>query len=686
MDNFKSDNKKKMIEKEWADLNGKLKKHNYLYHGLDQPEISDLEYDTIKLRLISLEKEYSFLENSKSILNKVGFQPSSNFKKVKHKLPMLSLSNAFNEHDVFEFINKIKRYLNLSEEQEIEIFSEPKIDGLSISLRYINGLFQQAITRGDGEFGEDVTENVRMVGNIPKSLKNNYPSELEVRGEIFMEKSDFKTLNELNISIGEKVFSNPRNAAAGSIRQKDSNITKGRNLKFFAYAIGISSSEIAKNQSELLHILKVLGFKTNELSKKIRNLKELYENFNNIEMLRANLDYDIDGVVHKVNDFKLQARLGNISNSPRWAIAQKLASEKAQTRIIAIDVQVGRTGAITPVARLSQVTVGGVEVSNATLHNEDEIKRKDIRVGDYVIIERAGDVIPHILEVIKEKRNDSSQKYVFPKECPSCKEPLIKPENDAVIRCANENNCERQLIEKIKHFISRDAMNIDGLGEKQIESFFKKGILNSISDIYSLHKFRNNLIKEKGYGEKSIGNLLESIENSKNSYLDKFIFGLGIRYVGKKTSKILASNFNSIREIIDNFDETIHQNGPDKILEIDQIGEKSLKELKVYFSNKFNINLINNLLNYLNPKPLEITNLEGKLSGKKIVFTGALRSISRAEAKNIAENNGGIVINSISKNVDYLIVGESPGSKKNKALEIGIKILSEDEWLSLINS
>ena len=686
MDNFQSDHKKKLIEKEWTDLNSKIKKHNYLYHGLDQPEISDLEYDKIKLRLINLEKEYSFLENSKSILKKVGFQPSSNFKKVKHKLPMLSLNNAFNEHDVFEFINRIKRYLNLNEGQEIEIFSEPKIDGLSISLRYINGLFQQAITRGDGEFGEDVTENVRMVDNIPKILKNNFPSELEVRGEIFMEKNDFKTLNELNITIGEKVFSNPRNAAAGSIRQKDSNITKGRNLKFFAYAIGFSSSEIAKNQSELLYILKVLGFKTNELSKKTRNLKELYENFKNIEMLRANLDYDIDGVVHKINDFKWQARLGNISNSPRWAIAQKLASEKAQTRIISIDVQVGRTGAITPVARLSQVTVGGVVVSNATLHNEDEIKRKDIRVGDYVIIERAGDVIPHILEVIKEKRNDSSQKYIFPKECPSCKEPLIKPEKDAVIRCVNENNCESQLIEKIKHFISRDAMNIEGLGEKQIESFFKKGILKSISDIYNLSKFRNNLIKEKGYGEKSIGNLLESIENSKNSYLDKFIFGLGIRYVGKKTSKILASNFNSIREIIDNFDETIDQNGPDKILEIDQIGEKSLRELKVYFSNKFNINLINNLLNYLNPKPLEKTKVEGKLSGKKIVFTGTLRSISRAEAKNIAENNGGIVINSISKNVDYLIVGESPGSKKNKALEIGIKILSEDEWLSLINS
>ena len=568
----------------------------------------------------------------------------------------------------------------------IEIFSEPKIDGLSISLRYINGLFQQAITRGDGEFGEDVTENVRMVDNIPKSLKKNYPNELEVRGEIFMEKSDFKKLIDLNIAIGEKVFSNPRNAAAGSIRQKDSNITKERNLKFFAYAIGFSSSEIAKNQSELLHILKVLGFKTNELSKKTRNLKELNENFNKIEMLRATLDYDIDGVVHKIDDFKLQARLGNISNSPRWAIAQKLASEKAQTRVIAIDVQVGRTGAITPVARLNQVTVGGVVVSNATLHNEDEIKRKDIRVGDYVIIERAGDVIPHILEVIKEKRNHNSQKYVFPKECPSCKKPITKSEKDAVIRCTNERNCESQLIEKIKHFISRDAMNIEGLGENQIESFFKKGILNSILDIYNLYKFRENLIKEKGYGEKSIGNLLNSIENSKNNYLDKFIFGLGIRYVGKKTSKILASNFNSIREIIDNFDDTIDQNGPNKILEIDQIGEKSLRELKVYLSNKFNINLINNLLNYFNPKPLEKIKAEGKLSGKKIVFTGTLRSISRAEAKNIAENNGGIVINSISKNVDYLIVGESPGSKKNKALEIGIKILSEDEWLSLINS
>ena len=686
MDNFKSNSQKNKIEKEWADLNKELDKHNYLYHGLDQPEISDAQYDKIKARLVSLERENTFINSKKSALNNVGFHPSSNFNKIRHKLPMLSLNNAFNENDVLEFTIRIKKYLNLNEDEVIEIFSEPKIDGLSISLRYINGLFQQAITRGDGEFGEDVTENVRMVDNIPKSLKKNYPNELEVRGEIFMEKSDFKKLNELNIAIGEKVFSNPRNAAAGSIRQKDSNITKERNLKFFAYAIGFSSSEIAKNQSELLHILKVLGFKTNELSKKTRNLKELNENFNKIEMLRATLDYDIDGVVHKIDDFKLQARLGNISNSPRWAIAQKLTSEKAQTRVIAIDVQVGRTGAITPVARLSQVTVGGVVVSNATLHNEDEIKRKDIRVGDYVIIERAGDVIPHILEVIKEKRNHNSQKYVFPKECPSCKKPITKSEKDAVIRCTNERNCESQLIEKIKHFISRDAMNIEGLGEKQIESFFKKGILNSISDIYNLYKFRVNLTNEKGYGEKSITNLLNSIENSKNNYLDKFIFGLGIRHVGKKTSKILASNFNSIREIIDNFDETINQNGTDKILEIDQIGEKSLSELKVYFSNKFNINLINNLLQYLNPRPLEKKEVEGKFLGKKIVFTGKLNTISRSEAKNIAENNGGVVVNSISKNVDFLVAGDKPGSKKNKAFEIGIKILSEDEWLSLIES
>ena len=680
MNNKKKQNK---LEKEWFTLNEELKRHNYLYHSKDNPEISDFEYDTKLNRLRHLEKLFPNFSDEESVLNKVGFSPTSNFKKIKHNMKMLSLDNAFSEKDISEFIIKIKRYLNLSEDNEIEFFSEPKIDGLSISLNYFDGNLFQSLTRGDGEYGEDVTENIKRVKDIPHKLSGPYPKQIEIRGEVFMEKSDFIKINEMNQTIGEKIFSNPRNAAAGSIRQKNSKITESRNLKFFAYALGASSERVAFKQSILLERISGFGFRTNRHSIICKNLDELIKNFNQIKELRSNLEYDIDGVVHKVNDIKLQERLGSISKSPRWAIAQKLPSDKVETKIIDIDVQVGRTGAITPVARLQQVTVGGVVVSNASLHNEDEIKRKDIRINDIVVLERAGDVIPHIIEVVKSKRLSNSKPFIFPLKCPSCESKLNKQTDDAIIRCSNTNFCNAQIIERIKHFISRDAMNIEGLGEKQIEVFFSKGILQKIPDIYNLHRIKEQLIREKGYGEKSINNLLQSIENSKDNYLDKVIFGLGIRFVGKKTSRILALNFNSLYDLMNLIiNEQIHENS---LSEIDQIGEKSVYELYKFFKDNGNIKIVEELLTHVKPKQIEKPKIVGNVVGKKIVFTGTLDKISRSEAKNIAENKGAIVASSISKNIDYLIIGGNPGSKKKKAIELGVQIITEKDWIDLIN-
>ena len=675
------------LKKKWGDLSAQIKKHDHLYHSLDSPIISDSEYDQIREKLNLLKKNFPNVDFDQNISNKVGFTPSSQFKKIKHKLPMLSLDNAFNENDIKEFLKRTRNYLNLNEREFIEIFSEPKIDGLSISLLYNDGILEQALTRGDGEFGEDVFENIKTIDDIPYKLNSCFPDTLEVRGEIFMEKNEFINLNKLNKEKGEKIFSNPRNAAAGSIRQKNSYVAAQRKLKFFAYSIGFSSTQIPKTQSEILNKLKDYGFNINNLSIKCKSLSELFKNFNKVSSLRSSLNYDIDGVVHKINDIGWQRRLGHVSRSPRWAIAQKLPSEKAETKILSIDVQVGRTGAITPVARLEQVTVGGVVVSNASLHNEDEIKRKDIRVGDTILLERAGDVIPHVIKVIKKYRPHESKSFTFPKNCPSCGSIISKSEEDAIIRCTNNIICGAQAIERIKHFISRDAMNIDGLGSKQIEYFYEKGHLRNIVDLFNLKNHKSTIIKEKGYGLKSVENLLQSIENSKDISLDRLIFGLGIRHVGKKTSRILALNFDSLDDIIKVFNGILEDSNDTTkgILEIDQLGEKSINELNVYFKNTENIKLLKRLLSYINPTPIEKPVQSGKISGKRVVFTGKLTKISRSEAKNLAESNGAIVTHSVSTNTDYLILGEKPGSKKRKAIEIGVKILSEDEWLHLIN-
>ena len=675
------------LKKQWEDLSAQIKKHDHLYHSLDSPIVSDAEYDQIREKLNLLKKDFPNVDFDHKISNKVGFTPSPHFKKIKHKLPMLSLDNAFNENDIKEFLKRTKNYLNLNESELIEIFSEPKIDGLSISLLYNDGILEQALTRGDGEYGEDVFENIKTVDDVPYKLNLCFSGTLEVRGEIFMEKNDFINLNKLNKKRGKKIFSNPRNAAAGSIRQKNSNVTAQRKLKFFAYSIGFSSMSVPITQSEILNKLKDYGFKINNLSIKCQSLNELFNNFDKISSLRSSLNYDIDGVVHKINDIDWQRRLGNVSRSPRWAIAQKLPSEKAETKILSIDVQVGRTGAITPVARLEQVTVGGVVVSNASLHNEDEIKRKDIRIGDTILLERAGDVIPHVIKVIKKYRPHNSQTFNFPKICPSCGSILSKSEEDAIIRCVNNVICEAQAIERIKHFISRDAMNIDGLGSKQIEYFYEKGNLKNIADLFDLKNHKSTIIKEKGYGIKSVENLLQSIENSKNISLDRLIFGLGIRHVGKKTSRILAFNFDSLNDIIKAFNGILgdHNETTNNTIEIDQLGVKSINELSLYFKSTDNIKILKRLLSNINPTPIEKPIKSGKVSGKRIVFTGKLTKTSRSEAKNLAEINGAIVTNTISTNTDYLILGEKPGSKKRKAIEIGIEILSENEWLDLIN-
>ena len=672
---------------EWLNLSQKLKYHDFLYYIKDEPEINDWQYDLIRKKMDLIVKSFPNHIFDKKELNSIGYTPSTVFKKIKHSMPMLSLANAFSKEDIIEFENRIKRFLYINNKTKMEFVSEPKIDGLSISLRYEEGILTQAATRGDGNIGEDVLQNILTINDIPKKLLISSPKIIEIRGEVYMNKSFFNSLNENNLKKGEKIFANPRNAAAGSLRQKDSKITSTRKLKFFAYALGYFSEPIAKNHWDILKILKNYGFKINNLSKICSNLNEVFDSFNHISLKRSELDYDIDGVVYKLNSIDLQNRLGNVARSPRWAIAHKLQSENAQTKIIAIDIQIGRTGALTPVARLKQVTVGGVVVSNVTLHNEDEIKRKDIRVGDTVKLERAGDVIPHIIEIVKDLRPSSSTPFVFPKYCPFCLSKAIKPKDDAVRRCQADFECNAQVIERIKHFVSKDALNIDGLGEKQVESFFSSGLLKRFEDIFFLKNHEKILYDKKGFGEKSLSKLFTSIEKSKETPLDKLIFGLGIRHVGKTTSRILALHYKTLDNLFTSLKSV--QNDDSRIfndlLNISQLGEISINQIIRFFKNAQNQKSIIELLNEMNPSSIEPTNQNSQISGKKIVFTGSFEKISRSEAKYQAELKGATVTNSVSKNTDLLIVGVNPGSKVKKAKEIGVQVIFEEEWIKMIN-
>ncbi len=674
--------KKEIIFKHKKNLDT-LKKLNKNYYIDDNPKVSDAEYDKIKLAALAFENKYSYLKKIKSVNDIVGSKPSSKFKKFKHLSPMLSLSNAFNIDDMKDFQKKINNFLNKKNE-EIEFFCEPKIDGISATLIYENGELIRGLSRGDGEIGEDILENLKTIKDLPKKiLSNDVPKLIEIRCEIFIGKKDFKKLSDK--------FANPRNAAGGSLRQKDPKITANVPLKYYAYGFGKVSSMKFKSQKEFLETINKWNFKINSLSEIAKNIDQVEKKHKNVEQIRSTLDYDIDGLVFKVNDLNLQNRLGNTANSPRWAIAYKFSAEKAVTKIQDIVIQVGRTGAITPVAKVEPVTVGGVVVSNATLHNEDEIKRKDIRVGDTVIIQRAGDVIPQVISVDFSKRKKDSKSYIFPTKClcgNETKKEFSKSTKklDAVRRCFQGYGCNFTAKEKLKHFVSKEALNIDGLGKKVIEQFWNLKLIKEPSDIFNLNydKIKNL----EGWGNLSINNLKKAINKSRKISLDKFIFSIGIRHIGQENAKTIAGFFGSIREfrkIIDLKDKKKINNN---LSELDGIGETQINSIEIFFSNKKNLKITNDLIQELEIENFVLNTRSGIFSNKKIMFTGGFKSMSRSEAKVIAENNGGKVLGSVSKKLDYLVVGDSkPTVKKiNQAKQLNVKIIKEKEWNKMLNS
>ena len=652
-------------------------KHNKLYFEDSNPILSDSDYDLLKIDILNLEKKYNFLNNKNSPSKNVGFYPSKKFEKFKHKVQMLSLSNAFDTDDLINFEKKILNYLN--KKIPLEYSVEPKIDGISASLTYLNGKLAYGVSRGDGEEGELITNNLKTIKDIPHIIKNStIPKEIEIRGEVFIEKKDF-------LRIKDK-FANPRNAASGSLRQKDPKETSKIPLKFIAYTFGFISENKFKNQSDFLNELKNWGFLTSDYNKVIKSTDDLLIFHEQFEKKRFNLNYDIDGLVYKVNSLQLQKRLGFTSNAPRWAIAHKFSADHAYSEILNIDIQVGRTGALTPVAKVKPVNIGGVVVSNATLHNEDEIMRKDIRIGDTVKIERAGDVIPHVLEVDLKKRKKTQSKFIFPTICPSCGSKTEKEFNkitkkfDAVRRCTNDGyTCNKIAIEKIKHFISKDAINIDGLGKKVIEKFWDLKFIKLPQDIYNLDYQKISSLD--GWGSQSASNLKFSIENSKKVTLDKFIFSLGIRHIGIENAKIIADFTKNIKSFLNFFKKDKIK----EIINIDGIGETQVKSLEKFFQNKTNIKVVEKLSEILSIKDREVKS-KGKLKNVSFMFTGKLQNISRAEAKSLIEENAGSIVSSVTKKLDYLVTGEKPTNRKvEQAKNLGIKILTQKEWSDLLN-
>ncbi len=675
---------KKEIEKIYIKKINELKKNDKAYFEHDNPLISDKDYDDIKKEILDLERKYKYLKDKNSPGQKVGHKPSSRFRKVAHDIPMLSLSNAFSKENVKDFIKKIKNFLNLKNYEKIVFSAEPKIDGISASLKYIEGFFVLGLSRGDGKIGEDITNNLKTINDIPKKIKkNNFPKILEVRGEVYISKHDFKKM--------DKSFANPRNAAGGSLRQKNYNETKKIPLKFLAYGLGIAEPQNFKKQSEYLKLLKDWGFKTSSLTKLVSSVEEIERNHKIIEEKKSDIDYDLDGLVYKVNDLILQKRLGFVSNSPRWAIAHKFSSEKGFSKIKNIEIQVGRTGALTPVAKIDPITIGGVVVSNATLHNEDEIKRKDIRIGDTVCVQRAGDVIPQVLYVDEIKRNENSKKFNFPQKCPSCRSKTVKELNlntkkkEAVTRCPDPNfNCQEILREKLKHFVSKDAFNIDGLGKKVIQNFWDLNMIKYPSDIFNLNFKKISSLE--GWGDLSVSNLEKAVKKSQKISLDKLIFAIGIRHIGQENAKTLAKYFVNIK----NFEQLLYKKKRKKILnyllELDSIGETQVNSLETFFSNSSNLNTVSNLIKELNVTDFKKSK-SGIFYGKTIMFTGGLSKMSRAEAKALVEKEGGEILGTASKKLDYLIVGDSkPIPKKvEQAKQLNIKILDENSWYSLLN-
>ncbi len=685
-----------------------IESHDKHYYQDDAPKISDADYDALRKRANAIEARFPELVTSESPSQKIGAQPSGRFAKVRHAVPMLSLGNAFSDEDVVDFVDRIRRFLKLDADEIPAIVAEPKIDGLSLSLRYENGELVRAATRGDGTTGEDVTGNARTIKDIPNTLKGRkIPAACEVRGEIYMLKQDFLILNKKQAEADDTVFANPRNSAAGSLRQKDVSITASRPLKFFAYAWGEMSELPADTQHGMLAWMDKAGFVVNPLTKLCKDLDEVLAFYRKIGEDRASLGYDIDGVVYKIDRLDWQQRLGFVSRNPRWAVAHKFAAEQATTILNGIDIQVGRTGALTPVARLAPVTVGGVVVQNATLHNEDYIKGigndgnpirdgVDIRIGDTVVVQRAGDVIPQVVSVVLDKRPKNAKSYSFRQVCPACGSHAVREEGEAVRRCTGALICPAQTVERLRHFVSRNAFDIEGLGEKQVQEFFQDGLIMSPVDIFTLQKrdarSTSRLMQREGYGETSVRNLFAAIDARRSIELHRLIYALGIRHVGEGNAKLLARHYGTI----DVFREAMlaaakHGTGEGNTSEAYQdlndiggVGEIVADAVVEFFAEPRNVKALGELLREIEVRPAEQPRKSSPVSSKTVVFTGSLTKFTRDEAKAVAERLGAKVAGSVSKKTDYVVAGEDAGSKLTKARELGVAVLSEDDWLKLI--
>jgi DNA ligase (NAD+) len=679
-------------KRELARLSEEIATHDRRYYQEDAPSISDAEYDALRKRNAAIEARFPELIRPDSPSLRVGARPSEKFAKVVHRVPMLSLDNAFDDEDVIDFSNRVRRFLGLKADDDLAFVAEPKIDGLSASLRYEKGVFAQGATRGDGIEGEDVTANLRTLRDVPLRLHGKAPEVLEIRGEVHMLHKDFAALNARQAKEGKPLFANPRNSAAGSLRQLDPAITASRPLHFFAYSWGEISKPPEDTQWGMLQVFKTFGFRVNPLIKRCRSTEEMLAFYRDIEVKRASLGYDIDGVVYKVDRLGLQERLGFVSRSPRWAIAHKFAAEQAETVLLDIDIQVGRTGTLTPVAKLKPVTVGGVVVQNATLHNEDEIARKDVRIGDTVVVQRAGDVIPQIVRIIPERRPRGAKPYVFPDKCPVCHSHAVREvdektgEAEAARRCTGGLICAAQAVERIRHFVSRNCFDIEGLGEKHIAAFYEDGLIREPADIFRLEKRYGSgekaIANREGWGEQSASKLFEAINRRRRISLDRFINALGIRHVGETTARLLARNFHTLEAFLSAMEGT---NALAELDAIGGIGETVAEAIHDFFSEPHNRKVLDHLLPELEVEAVASpTAVHSAVAGKTVVFTGTLEKMTRPEAKARAEALGAKVAGSVSKKTDLVVAGPGAGSKLSEAENLGVRVIDEDAWLKLI--
>ncbi len=679
------------IERKYKILLDDIARHDIAYHQNDTPLISDAAYDELRLELEALAQKYPELPHRFGVAEAVGALPAKGFRTIRHALPMLSLGNAFAEEDISDFVGRIRKFLNLPDEESVEIVAEPKIDGLSCSITYHHGELVQAATRGDGYEGEDITANARTITDVPQKLVGDIPDVLEVRGEIYMRRDAFQLLNKTQLENGDKVFANPRNAAAGSVRQLDMAITATRPLRFFGYALGACSDKFADTQDGIRKRLGQLGFAQAMPQAVCANVFDIMSYFRQVEEIRAELPYDIDGVVYKVNRLDYQERLGFVARAPRWAIAHKFPAEKAVTIIRDIIIQVGRTGALTPVAELEPITVGGVVVSRATLHNEDEIIRKDIRVGDHVVIQRAGDVIPQVVSVDVGKRQAQSLPFKFPDTCPICSSHAVREEGEVVRRCTGGLICAAQVVERLKHFVSRNAFDIEGLGSKIIEEFFAEGLIKTPADIFTLAAKDKTLLiplrNRDGWGDLSVRNLFASIDARRHVSLPRFIYALGIRQVGEQTAKRLAAHYLSLTQWKTGMAAAVDTSSLayQELLSIEDIGVGVAADIVAFFAEPHNNQILGDLIQYIVVENYIPPRTSGSvIAGKTVVFTGTMVRMTRAEAKAKAEMLGAKVAGSVSAKTDYVVAGDDAGSKLTKARELGVMVVSEDDWLALI--